>query len=111
MNIVVLSRARTPQIVPAKYDTNINTHGNSIEGDFPSLVHAINYIKNGNKTKVYYICLPIDDAIALNQYNDASNGYYVHSRYCNVNGKWTRMCISTNKSWDYSKKNGYTNRY
>jgi hypothetical protein len=50
-----------------------------------------------------YICLPIDDAIALNQYNDASNGYYVHSRYCNVNGKWTRMCIS--------KKNGYTNRY
>lgn len=107
MSVVVISIARMKDVVCGKYDDNYKNYGNAIEGELVSMSDAMDIIKNGNKTKVYNICLPIDSSISLNNFNDVGNGYYVYARYCFVGGIWVRMCITKNKSYEYSKRNGY----
>jgi hypothetical protein len=100
MSIVLLSRCKTngSYILPAKYDSNYTNYGNKIDGIFNNILEATKYIfEKGNHINVYYICEPLSTKVSINQFNDCGNGYYVTRRYCILNGKWTRLCISTSK--------------
>jgi hypothetical protein len=110
-NIVILSRMKTngSYILPPRYDPTFTAYSNRIECEhMETISKALVWIqKNGDKSRIYYICQPIQPAYQIVPANDVSNGFWAHSRYSFTDGSWTRICMSNSKSHAYSRRNGY----
>lgn len=84
-------------------DPDYTSYGNKIEPNtYDKIEDAVNFIvKNGDFSKIYYICSQYDRAKDLysknNGHLDAGNDWFVRQRYCYTNKAWVRICLTSPK--------------